>query len=299
MVSSLLPTPIAASDGQLLEQYVSGHDAGAFTDLVARHGAMVFGVCERVLRHRSDAEDAFQATFLALVRRAAELDRSAPLSPWLYTVAYRTAVKCRRRRARRFAGEFLAARSRPAEIRPDTWDDLSPVLEEELNRLPDGYRDVLVLCYLEGKSHRQAAIDLGWRAGSVSHRVARARDMLRSRLLQRGVTLSAALLLFLLGRRAHAAVPSRLAAKVSKLALVCGSPTTVKAAAGVALGKKLIACALTTKLAVAAAVVPAVAGIAILKPVWWPATSPSASEPGIPAKIGSLVAWLEPTHSSD
>src|SRR5262249_48128930 len=154
--------------------------------LVRRHGPLVLGVCRRVLRDRHAAEDAFQATFLILLRRARSLDRRGSVASWLYTVAYHVALRARADAARR------PPPARPVPQPPEAgWADLQPVLDEELGRLPDSYRAVVVLCYLEGKTNVEAARLLGWPVGTVKGRLARARDLLRARLTRRGITLSA------------------------------------------------------------------------------------------------------------
>src|SRR5262249_41262076 len=142
------------TDGQLLERFLADRDETAVEVLVRRYGPLVFGVCRRVLHDRHDAEDAFQATFLVLMRKAPALDRGKPLGSWLYTVAYRLALRARASQARRREGEAEAARSRP-EVKGDAAapGELVVVLEEELHRLPEKFRVPLVLCYLEGKTN--------------------------------------------------------------------------------------------------------------------------------------------------
>jgi RNA polymerase sigma-70 factor (ECF subfamily) len=197
-------------DGQLLERYVATRDEHAFAALVERYGPLVFAVCQRVLRQAQDAEDAFQATFLVLARRAPSLDGRRPLANWLHAVAYRTSVKARQSAARRRAHQLqlLSLATVPApEEKP--WIELRPLLDEELNRLPEKYRAPLVLCFLEGKSHQQAARELGWPSGSMSRRMNRARELLRRRLARRGLTLSTGLLFLLIARNAGAATVSK------------------------------------------------------------------------------------------
>lgn len=210
------------SDGLLLERYLHRRDEAAFAALVSRYGPLVLGVCERVLVDSNDAEDAFQATFLVLVRKAGSLDRSGTLSHWLYTVAYRTAVKARISAARRRAHERQGVEMPASPVNGDAaWRELRPVLDEELNRLPEKYRAPLVLCYLEGKTHLQAARDLGWPSGSVSRRMNRARDLLRKRLLKRGIVLAPVVLAALLAQgKAYAAVPAALATSTVKAAML-------------------------------------------------------------------------------
>jgi RNA polymerase sigma factor (sigma-70 family) len=144
---------------------------------------MVLSVCQRVLRHSQDADDAFQATFLVLAQKAHRLRRPGLLANWLYGVAYRTALHARQRAARRSEREREAAkRIIPSGVPEREALILRRVLDEELHRLPEKYRAPLVLCYLEGKTNKEAARLLGWPSGSMAHRLARGRDLLRKRL---------------------------------------------------------------------------------------------------------------------
>src|SRR6516164_3951173 len=152
----------ALSDGQLLEQFLTSRDEAAVEVLVRRYGALVFGVCRRVLHNAHAAEDAFQATFLILIRKAPSLDRDKPLGNWLYTVAYRLALSARGSQLRRERHEAEASRRRMlTEDRTASPTDLVVALEEELQRLPEKHRAPIVLCYLEGKTNEQAAEILG------------------------------------------------------------------------------------------------------------------------------------------
>ncbi len=164
----------------------------AFKELVDRHGPMVMGVCRQILRHTHDADDAFQATFLVLVRKARSIQVRESLGPWLYSVAYRTAQRARAAASRyRHGGvEQVEALGCPPE---DSYHlDLRPLLHEELDRLPDKYRAPIVLCHLEGKTHEQAAQLLHWPIGTVSGRLSRGRELLKSRLERRGLAVSSA-----------------------------------------------------------------------------------------------------------
>ncbi len=218
----------APPDGQLLQRYVAARDETAFAALVERYGTLVLGVCQRVLQHSQDAEDAFQATFLVLARRAATLDGRGPLGNWLYAVAYRTAVKVRQSAARRRARELqvihmstMSTVSTVPASEEEEWSDLRPLLDRELNQLPEKYRAPLVLCYLEGKTQEQAARELGWPTGSMSRRMNRARDLLQKRLAQRGLAFSSGFLFLLVGKNAGAAIVSpALASVTTKAALV-------------------------------------------------------------------------------
>src|SRR5690242_8711204 len=179
------------SDRALLERFLAQRDAAAFAALVRRHGPAVLGVCRRLLHHAQDAEDAFQATFLVLVRKGRSIAKREAVGSWLYGVAYRVALKARADAGRRRHREEAAARAE-AQPPPDAArDDLRRVIDEEVNRLPDKYREPVVLCYFEGKTYQEAARLLGCPAGTASVRLARARELLRTRLGRRGVALSA------------------------------------------------------------------------------------------------------------
>src|SRR5262249_291711 len=156
------------SDAQLLEQFALHRHEPAFEALLHRHGPLVFGVCRRMLFDRQDAEDAFQATFLVLARKAGSITRRALLSNWLYAVAFRVAGGARknalRRRVRERQGcDLTAVAGAGGSVDPD----LTPLLHEEVQRLPDKYRGPVVLCYLEGKTNEEAAAQLQWPVGSV------------------------------------------------------------------------------------------------------------------------------------
>src|SRR6516162_5869205 len=154
----LLRDGAGLTDGQLLEDYLRCRDEAALAALVRRHGPMVWGVCRRVVRNDHDAEDAFQATFLVLVRKAASLASPELLANWLYGVAHQTALKARATTTKRMARERqLTEMPAPAVMEQDLWNDLQPLLDQELGSLPDKYRVAIVLCDLEGKTRREAA----------------------------------------------------------------------------------------------------------------------------------------------
>lgn len=185
-------------DAQLLGRFIGGGEGSAepaFRELLDRHGPMVMAVCRQVLGRASDADDAFQATFLVLVQKARSIRVGDSLAPWLYAVAVRTA-----RRAR-----FAASRQRTADVETlaeateESTDaafelDVRPMLHEELARLPGKYREPIVLCHLEGKSHEEAARLLAWPVGTVSGRLSRGRQLLKARLERRGVAVPSAML---------------------------------------------------------------------------------------------------------
>jgi RNA polymerase sigma factor (sigma-70 family) len=172
------------TDADLWERYVRGRDEAAFEALVRKHGPMVLGVCRRLLRNEQDTEDAFQATFLVLVRKAASLRSPCALANWLHGVARRTALEARSSAAKRRAKEAAVP---PRSTTPGgPGDDLRPALDQELGRLAEKYRVVVVLCDLEGKTRREAARQLGWAEGTVASRLARGRGILAERLARRG-----------------------------------------------------------------------------------------------------------------
>jgi RNA polymerase sigma factor (sigma-70 family) len=213
------------TDAQLLQQFTARHDEGAFAALVQRHGPMVLGVCRRVLQNAHDAEDAFQATFLILVRKAAAIDQRGALGGWLHQVAHRTAFRARDRRASRRQHERQAPTMHlPDSIAAVVWRDLQQVLDEEVSRLPDRYREPFVLCYLQGKTYAQAARQLHCLRGGISRRLARARELLRVRLGRRGLALPGGVLAAALSANAiSAAVPATLAAATLKTVLLSAS----------------------------------------------------------------------------
>jgi len=226
------PRSVAAlTDEQLLVRFLRRRDEDAFTALVERHGPLVLGVCRRVLPDGHDAEDVFQATFLVLVRRASSLDRGGSLANWLYTVAYRLALKLRSQAARRQARERQVGQMRPIETADGSevseWVSL---LDEELNALPEKYRAPLVLCYLQGRTNAEAARALGWPPGSMARRLARGRELLRRRLMARGVALSVAGLLAVMLREARAAVPTALSLETVRAGLLTGGGTALTGA---------------------------------------------------------------------
>jgi RNA polymerase sigma factor (sigma-70 family) len=215
------------TDAQLLNDFASRRDDSAFAALVERHGPMVLGVCRRVLRHEQDAEDAFQAAFLILARHHESIRRREALASWLYGVAYRTAMKAKRDAARRRSHEArLRDRTLPAAP-GQTWDDVQAVLDEEIQRLPESLRSAFVICILDGKTVPAAAAELGVKKGTLSWRLARARQRLRQRLARRGIHLSAVLAALSLAQGAGAtAVPATLAGVTIRfgLSVAAGKP---------------------------------------------------------------------------
>jgi RNA polymerase sigma factor (sigma-70 family) len=205
--------PSDLSDAELLDRWLALRDEAAFEVLLWRHGPMILGVCRRVLGNDADAEDAFQAAFLLLVRKAAAIRRHGSVAAWLFQVAYRVALRARQRDSKRGARETGGVEQLADESPDDAlWRDVRPVLDDEISRLPAKYRVPVVRCYLEGCTNEEAAAELGCPVGTVYSRLAWARERLRSRLLRRGVTLTAAGLGVLLANGAvPAAVPPALA----------------------------------------------------------------------------------------
>src|SRR5262245_20129200 len=203
----IMPTPEVASrkDRDLLRAFVEHADETAFADLVERHGPLVLGVCRRVLSDHPDADDAFQATFLVLAKKAASVRRPERLGNWLYGVSLRCARRVRS--ARR--GKEHRMSDLPAPAPPDAdWSDVRPVLDEEIGRLPEKLRTVLVMCELQGVDRAAAASRLRIPEGTLSSRLARAKDALRRRLVKRGIVLSAAGIGLILSQAAATAAVS-------------------------------------------------------------------------------------------
>jgi RNA polymerase sigma factor (sigma-70 family) len=217
-------------DQELLARFLRQRDEGAFAALMERHGAMVLGVCSRVLRNAHDAEDACQAVFLVLARKADSVRKQGSLGSWLHGVAWRISRKLRAHLARQRTRERAVAAQQPSASEPAdlTWRELLQVLDEELQRLPATYRAPLVLCHLEGRTQDEAARELGWSLGTFRGRLERGRDKLRARLARRGITASAALAI-------AALAPSVCAATVPPILVV----TTVNASLAMMVGEPL------------------------------------------------------------
>jgi RNA polymerase sigma factor (sigma-70 family) len=297
-------TVAGLGEGQLLERYLARRDEAAFEALVARHGPMVLGVCRRVLRDPDAVDDAFQAVFLVLVRKAGAIRHRDLLGPWLHAVATRTAHRARAVASRRRAVEGAAPT--PGAEPPDPLGDpaarhdaaeLRALLDEEVARLPEKYRVPVVLCYFQNHTHDEAAARLGWPVGTVRGRLARARDRLRDRLVRRGLAPAVAISSAVLVRQAAgASVPPALAFATLRAAVAAagsGAMLTSVSVTAVALSREIARSLFMSKLKLAAAGAMTAAGLvtagaavhAVQEPrdvLPSPAASPSDSRPKSP-----------------
>jgi RNA polymerase sigma factor (sigma-70 family) len=236
--SSAQQASAALLDGDLLENYISRRDEAAFEALVRRHGPMVLGVCQRILRNHADAEDAFQATFLVLVRRAQSIRKKGAVANWLYGVAHHTALKARIMNRTRRSKELAARTICQSKHAEEGWQQVQALLDGELSLLRDKYRVPIVLCDLEGKTIKEAAAHLGWPQGTVATRLRRGRGLLAGRLARHGLALSAAGLAGAVSTGAgQAAVPAALLG------------ATLRAAGTFGTGQALLAGGVSTKVA--------------------------------------------------
>jgi RNA polymerase sigma factor (sigma-70 family) len=235
------------SDRLLLKRFVESREDGAFAELTRRHGPMVWGLCRGMLRNWHDAEDAFQAAFLVLARKAASIRRPEALAGWLHGVAYHLACKARAGAARRVGRISNPSYSIGEQRKEDmpandplldmTCRELQRTVQEELARLPDKYRVPLVLCYLEGKRQEEAARELGCSPGALRGRLNRGRERLRQRLLKHGLTVSSALVAGVLTETANATVPVALTKATIHAGLLAAAG---KSAAGAVAGRAAV-----------------------------------------------------------
>ena len=250
-------------DRQLLERFVSDRDPCAFEAIVERHGPLVLGVCTRVLGGVHDAEDAFQATFLVLVRKAGSIRAPGSLGPWLCGVAYRTALKAKAHALKRQKLEKpLVDVAAPAVRDSEILDDLRAVLDEEVNCLPAKYRVPFVLCYMQGKTNAEAAQMLGCAQGTIFSRLAWARERLRKRLGRRLALASGAVASLLTQSTVSEAVPGSYAFSACKAALAFAAGDAVaggtNSAPAAVLAEGVLRAIFLTKLKIAMAVLLAI-----------------------------------------
>jgi RNA polymerase sigma factor (sigma-70 family) len=236
--SAMQQATAALRDGDLLEAYIGRRDEAAFEALVRRHGPMVLGVCQRILRNVADAEDAFQATFLVLVRKARSIRKRGAVANWLYGVAHHTALKARIMNRKRRSKELAAGTAPKPQVAEEVGQQLQTLLDGELSLLRDKYRIPIVLCDLQGKTIKEAAAHLGWPQGTVATRLRRGRSLLARRLTKHGLAFSGAVLTGALS--AHVAQPA------VPPALLSG---TLHAAGVIGAGQTLLAGAISTKVA--------------------------------------------------
>jgi RNA polymerase sigma factor (sigma-70 family) len=269
------------SDAQLLGRFAEARDStaeSAFRELIDRHGSMVMGVCRQIVRHPHDADDAFQATFLVLVRKARSIRVGESLAPWLYAVAYRTASRVRAA-ASRYRSAAVEQLEEPMEFSSDRAGqfDLRPLLHEELNRLPGKYREPIVLCHLEGKTHEEAARLLQWPVGTVSGRLSRGRELLRSRLRRRGKEVSPAVLAanWLAGTPTGVTLPLI----ESTVGAAIGLAAPVVSASVMSLTQGVLKAMLLNKLKATAVIVFVVGGLTAGVGIWGIQTSFARSRP--------------------
>jgi RNA polymerase sigma factor (sigma-70 family) len=265
-----LPDGRGMTDAQLLECFLDQRDDAAFAALMRRHGPMVFGVCHRVLGNSHDAEDAFQATFLVLVRKARSVGQPDLLGNWLYGVAYRTAMAARGETAKRMARERETAK--PEAAIEGGGRELAALLDRELNQLPEKYRAPIVLCDLQGMTRKDAARQLGWPEGTVHGRLARGRGFLAKRLARQGLALSGGVIAAVSAQQAvSACMPAGLEMATLKAATATAGTamtTGIVPAKVVALTRRVVQTMLLTKLKVAT-VVALLATCALFSATGW------------------------------
>ena len=273
-------------DGELVERYARERDNDAFAELVRRHGGMVLAVCRRILRNAADADDAFQAAFLVLARRAAAIQPPGAVGPWLHGVAFRTAREAYRRAARRRHKESrVIPREETAELLPD---DFRPILDAELDRLPRKYAEVLVLCDMEDRTRRDVAALLSVPEGTIASRLARAREMLAVRLSRRGFGVSASVLATTLASDVQGAPPSMVQAAATFASGNAASASVVELAQAV-----LSSFSLRLKLAIA------FIAVAALGLSGWAAEAAIRSQPHAPVVQALPETKLEPLPNLD
>ncbi len=262
--SAMLRDDDGLTDGQLLEAFLVHADETAYAAIVRRHAAMVWGVCIRTLGHAQDAEDAFQATFLVLVKRANAIWPREMVGNWLHGVAYRTALKAKSLAMKRRAREKQVDEMPAQEVHDEKiWHDLRPLLDRELNRLADKYRVPVVLCDLEGKSQREAARQLGWPEGTLTTRLTRARQMLAKRLTRHGLALSAGGLALVISQNAvSACAPAPLVVSTIKAASLFAAGQAATSVTVAALTEGVLQAMFLTKLKSVMMIVAAIALVA-------------------------------------
>src|SRR5829696_9717431 len=272
-------TILPPTDRELVRAFAATRDEAAFAEIVRRHGPMVLAVCRRVLADAPEADDAFQAVFLVLARRAGSVGRPERLGGWLHGVAVRCARRARAAAASRRAKEHpMSDVAAPAAADP-LWADARPVLDEEIGKLPEKLRAALVLCELEGLGRAEAAERLGVPEGTLSSRLARAKEALRSRLVRRGLapTLAGVGVILAQARAAAAVPPALFDAAVGLAAGVPAAGAGVVSAAAAGLAQKELTAMLVKKLVLSVAVGVGVAVLGAAGLGWY---GRAAAQPG-------------------
>jgi RNA polymerase sigma factor (sigma-70 family) len=280
------------SDELLLRRFVAERDGTSFALLVQRHGPMVLGVCSRILGHRHDAEDAFQAAFLVLARKAGSVVKRASLAGWLYAVAYRIALDARALNARRREMERQVEVMPQPPVAPAEPQDWQPLLDRELSRLPEKYRVPVILCDLEGRPRREVARQLSLPEGTLSSRLATARRMLASRLARYGLSLSGGLLAAALSEGASAAVPSSLVTSTVQAALLAAAGQLAASLPAAALMRGVLQSMFIAKLKLMAGAMMVVTALGATGLVYRAAGQPAPAEPRREGKPLSEVETL-------
>jgi RNA polymerase sigma factor (sigma-70 family) len=266
-----------STDASLLGFFIARRDEAAFAELVERHGTMVFQVCRRLLGQQQDAEDAFQATFLTLARAAPSIRRRQSLASWLHGVAHRTSLAMYRSNARRVRREAVARSAATASpVAQLVWHEVQAILESEIERLPENYRSVFIMCYLEGRSRVEVARELEIKEGTISSRLDQARKRLRERLRQRGISLTAALgAVALTQESVQAAVSLSLLSQTVRAAVAyavdasaLGTVSAEVAGIVIATGKGVVSMKLVPMIAITVLVASLAAGVACFGPTF-------------------------------
>jgi RNA polymerase sigma factor (sigma-70 family) len=284
-------------DGDLLHAFVAEHDHDAFTAVVRRHGPMVLGVCRRVLGHLHDAEDAFQATFLLLARKAGSIRKQASLASWLHGVAQRMANNAHRSATRRRRHEAKAPAAQPTSPeRGAAWREVQALLDEEIQRLPQRYRTPFILCILEGHSDAEVARQLGVKEGTVRSWLSRAREMLRNRLAKRGVELPLVLAAVGVSSAPAAVVPGSLVAATVEAAALYATQGVTATASVAALVKGVNQAMLLAKLKATTFLVLAVAfaGAGLGGVAYQTVGAPDTGKPTKPSPIVQRKSQVTP-----
>jgi RNA polymerase sigma factor (sigma-70 family) len=290
------PPRLRTTDQELVARFLEDREEAAFAALMQRHGVMVLGVCERILHNRHDAEDACQAVFLVLARNAASIRRCSSLASWLHGVALRVARKMYTSLARRSAREAVAAAQKPSasEAGDMSWREVQRLLDKELQCLPNRYRAPLVLCYLQGRTHDEAARELGWTLGALRGQLVRGREKLRRRLLRRGVTGASALaLVALVPGLGPAAVPPALVAATVQASVPMATGVALSSLVPervTALVNECLQLALRTRLAIAASLVSCVVLLGLALTLY---ADPWATPDARPASARVTPVWSQ------